>query len=151
MDGRPSPSWYPTAHDRNGRYLRQPRSSSRARRAGGRHNGRLVTSGSAVIEETFWRSRGSRCADRLEFRLTALRLRLLAVPRFGTFRHRPEHQAFLGEPPVVRLEAGKRECMLWHVHDAARIAHREWERGAEPSEAMRDLSVALARVAEYDV
>ena len=101
--------------------------------------------------ETARRSR----AESIELRLTALRVWLLRVTRAD--------RIFLGRAPslpvcepdadmqVARLDAGKRERMLWLVHDTARVAHRDWERGEDPCDAMRDLATALARVAEYDV
>jgi hypothetical protein len=55
------------------------------------------------------------------------------------------------ELQVARLDAGRRERMLWLVHDTARTAQLDWQRGEDPSEAMQDLALALARMAEYDV
>ncbi len=93
----------------------------------------------------------TRRAEWIELRLTALRLRLLAL----THRLRLP----LGTTPaavatadveVARLDQARRERLLWRVHDTARVAHRAWESGDDPSVAMRDLSVALARMAEFD-
>jgi hypothetical protein len=110
----------------------------------------------------------TRRVDRLELQLTALRLRLLALTRLGRLlrgrdpfalrRSRRFVNAGGGEPmhvgvamPVARFDAGRRERMLWQVHDAARAAHRDWDAGADPASAMRDLAASLARIAEFDV
>jgi hypothetical protein len=116
-----------------------------------RHNGRFVNSAFTVIEETP-ADEGSRWAESLELRLAHFRLRLLAFVRARARRALARPRQFgADEPPVDSFDAAKRERMLWRVHDAARLAHLEWESGIDASEAMRDLAFALARVAEFDV
>jgi hypothetical protein len=111
----------------------------------------------------------TRRVDWLELRLTALRLRLLALTRLGRLVRGRDPRPLRGSDrlvtvggdvpahagvatlPVARLDAGRRERMLWRVHDASRAAHRDWESGADPAPAMRDLAASLARIAEFDV
>jgi hypothetical protein len=97
-------------------------------------------------------ARSMRSAERLELRLTALRLGLLRMAHGVRVGSPPHTRTTASEGlPVVRLDAGRRERMLWRVHDSARAAQRAWELGEDPAEAMHDLSTALARLAEYDV
>jgi hypothetical protein len=110
-----------------------------------------VTSGTLLFQEPPSSRHRLRPVEWIEHRLTALRLRLLEWSPFARRWRFDPSAADVVDVPVASLDAGRRERMLWRVHDAARVAHRAWESGDDPSDAMRDLSVALARVAEFDV
>ena len=98
-----------------------------------------------------------RRAESLEQHLTAVRIWVLRVTRLDRvlqarpLLRRTRRAEPASELQVARLDAGRRERMLWLVHDTARAAQLDWQRGDDPSEAMHDLALALARIAEYDV
>ena len=117
--------------------------------------GRSVSTGFVLEHDTAHETARRSRAESIELRLTALRVWLLRVTRADRIFPGRAQRLPVREPvndlQVARLDAGRRERMLWLVHDTARAAHRDWERGDDPSEAMHDLATALARVAESDV